>query len=173
MQVEIFLVIFWMSDFQLYRGHHFANKGLYSQSCGFSSSHVQLWELDHKEDWELKNWCFQNMMLEKTLQSPLDCTEIKPFNLKGNQPWIFIGRIDAEVEGPILWPPGVKRWLIGKDPDAGKDWRQKEEGVAEDEMIRWHHWLNGHEFEQTPGESGGQGSLVCCSPWGCKQSDRA
>ena len=130
----------------------------------FSSSHVCMWELDHKDGWVPKNWCFLIVVLEKTLESPLDCKEIKPVNPKGNQPWIFIGRTDAEA--PILWSPDSKNQLIGKDPDAGKDWRQKEKGAAEDEMVGWHHRLSGHEFEQTLGDSEGQGSLACCSPWG-------
>ena len=113
--------------------------------------------------------CFWTVVLEKTLESPLDCKEIKPVNPKGNQSWIFIGRTDAEA--PILWPPDVKSQLIGKGPDARKDWRQEEKGMTEDEMVGWNHWLNGHEFKQTPGDSAGQGSLECCSPWGCKESD--
>ena len=131
-----------------------------------------LWELDHKEGWEPKDWYFWAVTLEKTLESPLDCKEIKPVNPKGNQPWIFIGRTDAEAEAPILWPPDAKSQLIGKDPDAGKDWGQEEvKRVTENEMVRWHHKLSGHEFEQTPGDSEGQGRLVCCSPWGFKESD--
>ena len=130
-----------------------------------------MWELDHKEGWVLKNWCFWIVLLEKTLESPLDSKGIKPVNLKGNQPWIFIGRTDAEAEAPLLWPPDVKSWLIGKDPDAGKDWKQEKKGVTEDKMVGWHHWLNGHEFPQTPGDGEEQGSLVCCSPWDCKESD--
>ena len=130
-----------------------------------------MWELDCEESWVLKNWCFWTVVLGKTLESPLDCKEMKPVNPKGNQPWIFIGRTDAEVEAPILWPPDAKSWLIWKDPDAGKDWRQEEKGVTEDEMVGWHHWLNGHEFEQSPGVGDWQGSLVCCSPWGHKESD--
>ena len=114
---------------------------------GFSSGHVGMWESDHKESWALKNWCFWTVVLEKTLESPLDCKEITPVHPKGNQPWIFIGRTDAEAETPILWPPDAKNWLIGKDPDAGKDWRQEEKGMTEDEMVGWHHRLNGHEFE--------------------------
>ena len=149
--------------------YHFADKGPYSQSYGFSSSHMWMWELDHKEGWALKSWCFQTVVLEKTLENPLDSKEIKSVNPKGNQPWIFIGRTDAEV--PILWPSDAKRWLIGKDSDAGKDWGQEEKGVTVDEMVRWHHWLNGHEFEQALGDSEGQGSLACCSPWGCKESN--
>ena len=118
-----------------------------------------MWELDYEEGWTLKNWCFWAVVLKKTLESPLDCKEIQPFNPKGNQPWIFIVRTDAEVEAPILWPPDVKSWLTGKDPDAGKDWRQEEKGSTEDEMVAWHHWLSGHEFEQAPGDGEGQGSL--------------
>ena len=127
--------------------HYFANKGPYSQSYGFSSSHVWMWELDHKESWALKNWCFWTVVLEKTHESPLDCTEIKPVDPKGNQSWIFIGRTDAEAEAPILWLSDEKSWLIRKDPDTGKDWRQEEKGMTEDEMVGWHHWLDGHEFE--------------------------
>ena len=127
-------------------------------------------ELDYKESWALKNWCFWIVMLEKTLESPLACKEIQPVHPKGNQSWIFIGRTDAEAETPILWPPDAKNWLLGKDPDAGRDWRWEEKGTAEDEMIGWDHLLNGHEFEQTAGKVR-QGSLVCCSPWGCKESD--
>ena len=126
--------------------HYFANKGPSSQSYGFSSSHVWMWELDHKEGWALKNWCFWIVMLEKTLESPLDCKEIQPVHPKGNQSWVFIGRTDVEAETPILWPPDAKRWLIGKDPDAGKDWRWEEKGMTEDEIAGWHHRLNGHEF---------------------------
>ena len=107
------------------------------------------WELDHKEGWVPKNWCFQIVLLEKILESPLDCTEIKPVNPKGNQPWIFTGRTDAEAEAPVLWPPDAKSQLNGKDPDAGKDWRQEDKGMTEDEVVGWHHWLNGHESEQT------------------------
>ena len=150
--------------------HYFANKGLSSQSYGFSSSHVWMWELDHKESWVLKNWCFWTVVL-KTLQSPLDCKEIKPVNPKGNQSWIFIGRPDAEAEVPIIWPPDGKNWLIGKDPDAGKDWRQEEKGTAEDEMVGWHHRLDGHEFEQAPGVGDGQGGLACSNAWGRKELD--
>ena len=118
----------------------------------------------------LKNWCFWTVMLEKILESPLDCKEIKPFNPKGNQSWIFIGRSDAETEAPTLWPLDAKSQLIRKDPDAGKDWRQEEKGT-EDEIVVWHHWLDGHEFEQAQGNGKQQGSLVCCSLWGCKELD--
>ena len=120
--------------------------------------------------WLPKNWCFWTVVLEKTLESSLDC-KIKPVNPKGNQSWIFIGRNDAEAEAPILWPPNVKNWFLGKDPDAGKDWRQEEKGMTEDEMVGWHYWLDGHEFDQAPGVGDGQGSLACCIPWGCKESD--
>jgi len=130
-----------------------------------------MWELDYKESWMLTNWCFWTVVLEKTLESPLDCKEIKPVNPKGNQSWIFIGRTDVEAETPILCPPDATNWLTGKDLDAGKDWRQEEKGTTEDEMTRWHHWLNGHEFEQALGVGDEQGSLACCSPWGCKESD--
>ena len=123
----------------------------------------------HKEGWTPKNWCFQIVVLEKTLESPLDCKEIKPVNLKGNQPWIFIERTVAEAEAPILWLPDMESRLIIKDPDAGKDWKQKEKGVTEDKMVEWHHQCNGHEFEQTPGNSGRQRNLACCSPWGHKE----
>ena len=130
--------------------HHFADKGPYSQSYSFSSSHVWMWELDHKEGWVPENWCSRTVVLEKTLQedsSRLD-SKIKPVNPKGNQPWIFIGKTSAEAEAPILWPPDVKSRLIGKEPDAGKVWGQKEKGTTEDEMAGWHHWLNRHEMSK-------------------------
>ena len=130
-----------------------------------------MWELDHKESWALKNWCFWTAVLEKTLESPLDCKEIKPVSPQENQFWIFIGRTDAEAEALILWPPDTKSWLIGKDTDAGKDWRQKEKRITEDELAGMHHQLNGHEFEQAPGDGERQGSLACYSPWGHKESD--
>ena len=139
--------------------HHFADESLYSQSYGFSSSHIWMWELDHKESWMLKNWCFWTVVLEKTLESPLDSKEIQPVHPKGNQFWIFIERTDDEAETPILWSPDTKNWLIGKDPDDGKDWRQEEKRTIEDEMVGWHHWLNGHEFEQAPGVGNTQGRL--------------
>ena len=143
----------------------------YSQSYGFSSSHVQMWELDHKEDWVPKNWCFWTVVLGKTLESPL-VSKIKAVNLKGNQPWIFIGKTDAKAEAPVFWLPDVKSQLTGKDPDAGEDWGQKEKGTTEDEMFGQHPWLNGHGFEQTPWDNEGQGSLVCCSPLGHKESNK-
>ena len=151
--------------------HCFANKSLSSQSYGFSSSHVQMWELSHKESWVLNNWCFWTMVLEKTLESSLDCKEIQPVNPKGNQSWIFIGKSDAEVETPILWSPDVKNWLIGKDPDAGKYWRQDKKGTSQDEMVGWHHGLDEHEFEKASGVGDRQGGLACCSPWGHKELD--
>ena len=122
-----------------------------------------MWELDHKENWAPKNWCFWTVVLEKTLENTLDCKEIQPVHPKGNQSWICIGRTDAEAEAPILWLPDVKTRLIEKDPDAGKDWRQEEKGTTEDEMVWWHHQLEGHEFEQAPGAGDEQGSLACCS----------
>ena len=127
------------------------------------------WTTKIAEHWRIDT--FLTVVLEKTLDSPLDCKEIEPVHPKGNQSWIFIGRTDAQAETLILWPPDVKNWLIGKDSDAGKDGRQEEKQVREDEMVGWHHWLNGHELEQALGVGDGQGSLVCCSPWGCKESD--
>ena len=132
----------------------------------FSSSHVWMWELDYGESWAPKNWCFWTVLLEKTVESPLECKEIQPVNPKGNQLWIFFGRTDVEAETPILWSPDAKSWLIWKDPDAGKDWGQEEKGMTEDEMVGWHHWVNGHGFGWTPGVGDGQGGLACCSPWG-------
>ena len=123
------------------------------KSYGFSSSHVRMWELDHKESWVLKNWCFWTVLLEKTLESPLDCKEIQPVHCEGDQPWDFFGRNDAEAEPPVLCPPHAKSWLIGKDSDAGRDWGQEEKGMTEDEMAGWHHWLDGCESEWTPGIS--------------------
>ena len=127
--------------------HYFANKGLSSQGYSFSSSRVWMWELDYKESWALKNWCFWTVVLEKTLENSVDCKEIQPVHSKGDQSWVFIGRTDAEAETPILWPPDVKNWLIRKDPDAGKDWSWEDKGMTEDEMVGWHQWLNGHESE--------------------------
>ena len=148
------LLAFWKNVLQLWLFIHYilyiviyycANKGPYNQGYGFSSSNVWMWELDHKEGWPWKNWCFWTVVLEKT-QSPLDCKEIQPVNLKGNQSWIFTGRIESEAP-LILCPPDAKNWLIGKDPDAGKDWRWEEKGMTEDEVVGWHHRLDGHEFE--------------------------
>ena len=130
-----------------------------------------MWELGCKEDWVPKNWCFWTVVLEKTLESPLDSKDIKSVNPKGNQPWISIGRTDAKAEAPILWPPDAKNWLTGKDPDAGKDLRQEEKGTTEDEMVGWLHRLNGLDFEQALRDGEGQDSLACCSPWGQKELD--
>ena len=143
----------------------------FSQVYGLPSGHVQLWELDNKEGGAPKNWCLQTVMLEKTPESPLNHKAFKPVNLKGNQSWILVGRTDAEAETLILWPPDAKSWLTGKDSDDGKDWRQEEKGMTEDEMVGWHHQINGHESEQTPGASEEQGSLACCSPWAHKELD--
>ena len=128
-------------------------------------------ELDYKESWAVKNWCFWTVVLEKTLESPLDCKEILEVHPKGNQSWIFIRRTDAEAETPIFWPSDVKSWLTGKDPDAGKDWRWEEKGTTEDEMAEWHHWLDGRESEWTLGAGDGQGGLTCCGSWGRRESD--
>ena len=152
--------------------HYFANKGPSSQGYGFSSGRVWVWELYYKESLALKNWCFWTMVLEKTLESPLDYKEIQPVHPKGDQSWVFTGRTDAEAETPILWPPDVKSWLIGKDSDSGKDWGQEEKGMTKDEMVEWHRQLYGHdESEWTPGVGDGQGGLACCCPWGRKESD--
>ena len=140
----------WVTELRQYikkQRHYFARKSLSSQSYGFSSSHVWMWELDYKESWTLKNWCFWTVVLEKSLESPLDCKEIQPLYPKGNQSWIFIGRTDVDAETPMLWPPDAKSWLIGKDPFTGKDWRWEQKRMTEDKMVVWHHWLNGHEFE--------------------------
>ena len=131
---------------------------------------MDVWELDCEDSWAPKNWCFWTVVLEKTLESPWDCKEIQPVHSKGDQSWVFIGRTDAEAETPILWPPQAKSWLIGKDPDAGRDWGQ-EKATTEDEMAGWHHWLDGHEFGWTPGDGDGQVGLACCSSWGRKELD--
>ena len=153
--------------------HYVVNKGPPSQDYGFSTSYVWMWELDYKESWEPKNWCFWTVVLEKTLDSPLDCKEIQPLGVhpKGDQSWVFIGRTDVEAETPILWTPYAKSWLIWKDPDAGKDWGQEKKGTTEDDMVGWHHWLNGHGFRWTPGVGDGQGGLMCCGAWGHKELD--
>ena len=130
-----------------------------------------MWELDYKESWVLKNWCFWTVVLEKTLESPLDCKEIQPVHPKGGQSWVFIGRTDVEAETPVLWPLDAKSWLIGKDPHAGKDWRQEKKGTTEDEMVGWHQWLDGLGFGWTLGVGDGQGGLACCDSWGCKELD--
>ena len=151
--------------------HYFVNKGPSSQGYSFSSGHVWMWELDCEEGWALKNWCFWTVVLEKTLESPLNCKEIQPVHSKGDQSWVFFGRIHAKAETPILWPPDAKSWLIGKDSDAGRDWGQEEKGMTEDEMAGWHHGLDGRESEWTPGVGDGQGGLACCDSWGRKESN--
>ena len=131
----------------------------------------KMWELDCEESWALKNWCFWTVVLEKTLESPLDCKEIQPVHSEGDQTWVFFRRNDAKAETPVLWPPHVKSWLIGKDSDAGRDWGQEEKGTTEDEMAGWHNQLDGREFEWTPGVGDGQGGLACCDSWGRKELD--
>ena len=150
---------------------YFVNKGPSSQGYDFSSSRVWMWELDYKESWAPKNWCFWTVVLEKTVESPLDCKEIQPVHPKGDQSWVFIGQTDVKAETPILWPPDVKNWLLWQDLVAGNDWRREEKGSIEDEMVGWHHQLCGHEFAQAPGVGDGQGGLECCSPWGHRESD--
>ena len=150
--------------------HHFADKGLSSQSYCFNSSNVQMWELDRKEGWVPQNWCFQTAVLEKTAESSFDVMDIKPVNTKGYQTWIFIGRTEAKLKLPICPLDGKSR-LIRTSPDAGKDWGQEEKGATENEMVGWQYRLNGHEFEQTPWGSTGQGGLVSCWPWGHKELD--
>ena len=130
-----------------------------------------MWELDYKQSWAPRNWCFWTVVLEKTPESPLDSKEIQLVHPNGDQSWVFIRGTDVEAKTPVLWPPDARSWLIGKDPDAGKDWRQEEKGTTEDEMVGWHHWLNGDKFEWTPGVGDGQGGLACCSPWDCKELD--
>ena len=155
----------------IFKSRDIANKGPSSQGYGFSCCHVWMWELDCEEGWALKNWCFWTVVLEKTLERPLDCKEIQSVHSKGDQSWVFFGRNDAKAETPVLWPPHAKSWLIGKDSDAGRDWVQEEKGTTEDEMAGWHHQLDGHEFEWTPGVGDGQGGLACCDLWGRKESD--
>ena len=142
------------------RDNYFADKGPSSQGYGFSSSHVWMCELDYKESRVPKNWCFWTVVLEKTLESPLDCKEIQPVHPKGDQSWVFIGRTDVEAETPILCPPDAKSWLLWKDPDVGKDWGKEEKVTTEDEMVGWHHRLDGHGFGWTPGVGDGQGGLA-------------
>ena len=151
--------------------YYLAKKGSSSQGYGFSGRHVWMWELDSKESWALKNWCFWTVVLEKTLESPLDCKVIQPGNFKRDQSWVFFGRNDAKAETPVLWPPHMKSWLIGKDSDAGRDWVQEEKGTTEHEIAARHHWLNGCEFEWTPGVGVGQGVLACCDSWAQKYWD--
>ena len=141
------------------------------EDYGFSSGHVWMWELDCEESWAPKNGCFWTVVLEKTLESALDCKEIQPVHSEGDQPWDFFGRTDAKAETPVLWPPHAQSLLTGKDSDAGRDWGQEEKGTTGDEMAGWHHWLDGCDSEWTPGVGDGQGGLVCCDSWGCKESD--
>ena len=154
--------------------HYFVNKGPSSQGYGFSSGHVWMWELDYKESWSPKNWCFWTVVLEKTLESPLDCKEIQPVHPKGDQSWLFIGRTDVEAETQLQYsiflPHDAKSWLIWKNPDAGKYWGLEEKGTTEDQMVGWHHRINGRGFEWTLGVGDGQGGLVCCSSWGHKET---
>ena len=150
---------------------YISNKGPSSKGYGFSRGHVWMWELDCEESWAPKNCCFWTVVLEKTLESPLDCKEIQPVHSEGDQSWVFFGRNDAKAETPVLWPPHATSWLIGQDSDAGRSWGQEEKGTTEDEMAGWHHWLNGHESEWTPGVGNGQGGLACCDSWGRKELD--
>ena len=150
---------------------YFVNKDPSSQGYGFSGSHVWMWVLDYKESWALKNWCFWTVVLKMTLESPLDYKEIQPVHPKGDQSWVFIGKTDAEAENPIIWPPNVMSWLIWKYPDAGRDWGQEEKATTDDEMVGWHHRLNGHGFGWTLVAGDGQGGLACCGSWGHKESD--
>ena len=152
------------------RDINFVNKGLSSQGY-FSSGHVWMWELDYEESWAPKNWCFWTVVLEKTLESLLDCKEIQPVYPKADQSWVFIGRTDVEAEISILWPPDAKKWLIWKDPDAGQDWGWEEKRTTEDEMVGWHHRLNAHGSGWTPGVGDGEGSLACCRSCGSKELD--
>ena len=151
--------------------NYFANKGPSSQGYGFSSGHVWMWKLDCEESWTPKNWCFWTVVLEKTLESPLDCKDIQPVHSKGDQSWMFFGSNDAKAETPVLWPPHAKSWLIGKDSDAGRDCGQEEKGTTEDEMAGWHCWLDGRESRWTPGVGDRQGGLACCDSWGRKVLD--
>ena len=150
---------------------HGNNLSIHWSMRGYITSDLYMWQLDYKESWALNNWCFWTVVLEKTLESPLDCKEIQPVHPQGDQSWIFIRRADAEAETPILWPPDTKNGLIGKDSDAVRDWGQEEKGKTEDEMAGWHHRPDGHEFEWTLEVGDGQGGLACCSPWGRKESD--
>ena len=150
---------------------YFANKGPSSQGYGFSCGHIWMWELDCEEGWAPKNWCFCTVVLEKTLESPLDCKEIQPVHSEGDQSWDFFGRNDAKAETPVLWPLHEKSWLIGKDSDAARDWGQEEKGMTEDEMVGWHHRLDGLEFQWTLGVGDVQGGLVCCNSRWSKESD--
>ena len=167
----------WVTNILLFL-NHFTFPPAVNKHSNFSTSSPKLvtfcFDITLSHDFDLcfaKNWCFQTVVLEKTLASPLDCKEIQPVHSEGDQSWVFIGRTDAEAEAPILWPPHVMSWFIGKDPDAERDWGQEEKGMTEDEMAGWHHGLDGHEFEWTPGDGDGQGGLACCNSWGCKELD--
>ena len=156
----------------MWRAHVMRDWGLPTiKQVSLKVDHVWVCELDYEECWALMNWCFWTVVLEKTLESPVDCKEIQPVHAKGDQSWVFIGRTDVEAETPIIWLLDAKSWLTGKDPNAGKDWGQEEKGTTEDEMVGWHHRLNGHEFGLTPGVGDGQGGQACCSSSGCKESD--
>ena len=166
----------WKKSYEKHRWHIKKQKNhLWTRSVEsklwFSCSHVRMWELGHRDSWVPKNWYFWTVVLEKTLESPLDCKEIKSVDPKGNHPWIFFRRTDIEAEATILQPTDAKNWLIGKDPDAGKDWGQEEKGATEGEMFGWYRQLNVYEFEQALGDTEGQGSLTCCISSGCKESD--
>ena len=168
----LYICIFTTNLDSIFKGRdYFANKGSSSQGYGFSCGHVWMWELDCEEGWAPKNWCFWTVVLEKTLESPLDCKEIQPVHSEGDQPWDFFGWNDAKAETPVLWPLHAKSWLIGKDSDAGRDWGQEEKGMTEDETAGWHYWLDGHEFGWTLGVGDGHGGLACCDSWGRKESD--
>ena len=151
--------------------HYFVNKGPSSQGYSFSNGHVWTWELDSKESWVPKNWCFWTVVLENTLESPLDCKDFQLVHPKGDQSWVLIGRTDVEAETPVLWPLDVMSWLIGKDPDVGRDWGQEDKGATEYEMVGWHHQLNGPGFGWTLGVADGQGGLACCGSWDGKELD--
>ena len=171
------MIVPWKKSYDQPRQHikkqsrYLANEGLTSQGYVFPSSHVWMWELDYEESWAPNTWCFWTVVLEKTLESPLDCKEIQPVHPKGDQSWVFIGRTDVEAESPMLWPPDAKNWIIWKDPDAGKDWGQEEKEMTEDEMVGWHHQHNGHGFGWTPGVGDGQGGLAHCGSWDHKELD--
>ena len=171
LSIKVHLVKAMVFSVVMYGCESWTIKKASSQGYGFSCGHVWMWELDCEEGWAPKNWCFWTAVLEKTLESPLDCKEIQPVHSERDQPWDFFGRNDAKAEAPVLWPPHAKSWLIGKDSDAGRDCGQEEKGTTEDEMAGWHHGLDGCESEWTPGVGDGQGGLVCCDSWGHKESD--
>ena len=166
------MIASWQESYKKLRQRHYsANKCLYSQGYGLPRGQVWLWKLDREEGRTPKNWCLWTVVLEKTPENPLDSKKIKPVNLKGNQFWMLVGRTDAEAEAPVFWSSDVNSWLIGKVPDAGKNWGQKEKRASDDEMTGWHHQWDGHELEQTLGDGEGQGGLACCSPWGHTELD--